>query len=153
MKKKWGMLFDETGVVKRLVRVIVIIGILLILLAESRFLYYHSPKEKTWLICIIYKLTGYYCPGCGAGRACYSILHGEFYEAFRYNPLLCLLLPWIGLYIGICGIQWLLTGEETLSRRIPFWVTGAILGIVIVYGIVRNIDIYPFTLLAPMRVG
>lgn len=127
-------------------------GFLLLLgLAGSLFLYYHSPVEDTWLICIVYKLSGYYCPGCGSGRACYSILHGEFYQAFRFNSLLCILLPWIALYIGICGVQWLLHGKETISRKIPVWIPYAVLAVVILYGIVRNINVYPFTLLAPMR--
>lgn len=152
MKKKFTFLFDQSGVIKRSVRIIVFVCVLIILVAESRFLYYHNPKEKMWLICIFYKLTGYYCPGCGAGRACYSILHGEFYQAFRYNPLLCILLPWIGLYIAACALQWVLTGRETVSRRIPVWITYIIMAVVILFGVVRNVDVYPFTLLAPTRV-
>ena len=125
--------------------------LLTIALVGSMFLYYHSPIEDTWLICIIYKLSGYYCPGCGSGRACYSILHGKFYQAFRFNPLLCILLPWLALYIGISGVQWLLYGRETISRKIPVWVPYVLLAVVILYGILRNIDIYPFTLLAPVK--
>ncbi len=152
MKKRFAWMYDEAGVVKRPLRIIIFFLASLILLAESRFLYYHNPKESTWLICVIHELTGYYCPGCGSGRASYSILHGQFYEAFRYNPLLCILLPWIGLYTGICLIQWLLKGKETISRKIPIEATYVLLGIVILYGIVRNIDVYPFTLLAPISV-
>ncbi len=126
--------------------------IFIILLVGSSFLYYHSPEERYWLVCVIYKISGYYCPGCGAGRACYSILHGRLVQAFRYNPLLCILLPWIALYLGACGIQWLLTGKETISRRIPIEFTYVLLAVVILYGIVRNIEVYPFTLLAPMQV-
>ena len=86
---------EKDGRIKWQFRLILSAAILSIMLAESRFLYYHSPKDTKWLICIIYALTGYYCPGCGAGRACYCILHGQIYQAFRYNPLLVLLLPWI----------------------------------------------------------
>lgn len=151
--KKWIVRFyDETGIIKLPIRVLIMACIFIILLVGSSFLYYHSPEEKNWLICIIYKLSGYYCPGCGSGRACYCILHGKFVQAFHYNPLLCILLPWFALYIGACGIQWLVTGRETISQRIPIEVTYILLAVVIVYGIVRNIDIYPFTLLAPMRV-
>ena len=90
---------EKDGRIKWQFRLILSAAILSIMLAESRFLYYHSPKDTKWLICIIYALTGYYCPGCGAGRACYCILHGQIYQAFRYNPLLVLLLPWIGAYL------------------------------------------------------
>lgn len=152
MEKRFRKFVDEEGNIRFAVRVSIVVGILALALAGSVFLYYHSPEEKRWLICITYKLSGYYCPGCGAGRACYSILHGRFYQAFRYNPLLCLLLPWFSLYFGICTWQWLLYGRETVSRRIPVWVTYVILAVVILYGILRNAAIYPFTLLAPVRI-
>ncbi len=149
MKKWFGRYFDGTGVLKLPARIMVFVGIIVIFLAGSCFLYYHNPRENRWLVCIIYGLTGYYCPGCGAGRACYSILHGQFYAAFRYNPLLCILLPWFALYIGVCVIQWLVTGRETVSVKIPMWVAYIILAVVVLYGVLRNIDVYPFTLLAP----
>lgn len=152
MKKGVSGFYDETGVVKRPIRFMIMVCIFIILLVGSVFLYYHSPEDKYWLICIIYKLSGYYCPGCGSGRACYCILHGRFVQAFRYNPMLCIFIPWIALYIGGCGIQWLLTGRETISQRIPIEATYVLLAVVILYGIVRNIDVYPFTLLAPTQV-
>lgn len=152
IKKYYYKIFEESGIVKAPVRITITICVLLILLAESCFLYYHSPKENEWLICIVYKLTGYYCPGCGAGRASYSILHGELYQAFRYNPLMIILLPWMGLYLGICAVQWLVKGYESLSQHIPIWITYIIMAIVILYGILRNLDTYPFVLLAPTRV-
>ncbi len=152
MRKWLQNITDEEGIVKRPVRVLSIIGILSIALAGAVFLYYHSPENNMWLICIVYRLCGYYCPGCGAGRACYSLLHGRFYQAFRYNPLLCLLLPWFGLYFFICMVQWLIYGRETVSQKIPAWVTYVILIIVVFYGIFRNIEGYPFCLLAPVRV-
>ncbi len=57
---------EKDGRIKWQFRLILSAAILSIMLAESRFLYYHSPKDTKWLICIIYALTGYYCPGCGA---------------------------------------------------------------------------------------
>lgn len=152
--KKWAArLYDETGVVKVPARIAAVLFIFMILLVGSGFLYYHSPEDNYWLICMFYKLSGYYCPGCGAGRACYCILHGRLAQAFRYNPLLCILLPWLALYIAACGIQWLVTGRETVSSRIPIEATYVLLAVVILYGIARNIDVYPFTLLAPMQMG
>ena len=118
---------EKDGRIKLHFRMILSAAILSIMLAESRFLYYHSPKDTKWLICIIYALTGYYCPGCGAGRACYCILHGQIYQAFRYNPLL-------------------------VSRRIPMWILWTILAVILIYGVLRNVNAYPFVLLSPTRV-
>ena len=137
---------------RRPVRIVIFMCIFVLALVGSLFLYYHSPEEKMWLVCVFYKLSGYYCPGCGSGRACYSILHGRLRQAFRYNPLLCILLPWFALYVVVCAVQWLLHGRETISRRIPVWATYILFLIIILYGILRNIDTYPFTLLAPVKV-
>lgn len=153
MLQKLQYIYEKDGRIKWQFRLLISVIILLILLAESCFLYYHSPKETRWLICIVYALTGCYCPGCGAGRACYCILHGQIYQAFRYNPLLVILLPWIGLYLALCAGQWLFTGRETISRRIPAWILWTLLIIILLYGVLRNVDAYPFALLAPTKVG
>lgn len=137
---------------KKSVRMIIGVSIFAILLAGMVYLYYNKPQEKVWLICFVREITGYYCPGCGSGRACYSLLHGQFYQAFRYNPLLIILLPWLALYIAVCLVQWMLTGQEKISRRIPVWIPYVVLVILLIYGIVRNIDTYPFVLLAPTKV-
>lgn len=55
---------------------------------------FHNP-HKYPLPCLFHIITGLYCPGCGAGRASYSILHGRFYAAFRYNPMYVILLRFL----------------------------------------------------------
>lgn len=151
-QKMRTILLEESGIVKKKIRILIIMLVLLILLAGSLFLYYHSPKGGLMLACPIQALTGYHCPGCGAGRACYAILHGQWYQAFRYNPLLVILLPWIILYYTICGVQWVVYGKERLSIHIPERIPLIIFIILIIYGIVRNIEVYPFMLLAPTAV-
>ena len=79
-------------------------------------------------------------------------LHMRFYQAFRYNPLLVLILPWLILYYLICWIQWLICGREKLSVNIPLWIPMTVLIMMLIYGIVRNIGVYPFTVLAPTKV-
>ncbi|MCI9074567.1 MAG: DUF2752 domain-containing protein [Dorea sp.] len=145
-------LYESPGIIKKEIRAAVIVLILLILLAGTLFLYYHNPKGELMLACPVYFLTGYYCPGCGAGRACYALLHGQLYQAFRYNPVLIVLLPWLGLYYAACGLQWLIYGRERVSIHIPGWIPKAILLIFVLFGIVRNIEVYPFILLAPATV-
>ena len=75
--------------------------------AGALYLYFMGPGNVP-LICVFHEITGLYCPGCGAGRACYSILHGEFLEAFCYNPLMTVLLPLIGLYIAARMADWII---------------------------------------------
>ena len=145
-------LYDETGIIKRKYRILISAFVAVLLLAGALFLYYHSPREQNWLVCVIYRLTGIYCPGCGSGRACYSILHGDFYQAFRYNPALIILMPWIGIYILAVWGQWLFTGRESVNGKIPVKLLYGILIALGVYMILRNIPIYPFSLLAPTKI-
>ena len=112
------------------------------------YLYHHDPYSYP-LPCLFYLLTGLYCPGCGAGRACYSILHLRFADAFCYNPLLVILLPFAGGYIAARGIDWAVTGGNHIDRKISIKLLLAVLIIILVYGILRNTPIFPFSLLAP----
>ena len=36
--------------------------------------------------CYMYRMTGYYCPGCGGTRACIAFLHGHFLRSLLYHP-------------------------------------------------------------------
>ena len=112
------------------------------------YLYHHNPHSYP-LPCIFYMMTGLYCPGCGAGRACYSILHLQFKDAFCYNPLMTILLPLIGLYIAVRAVDWVITGGNHVDGRISIKVLVWLLIFVLIYGILRNIPVFPFTLLAP----
>src|SRR4051812_13214352 len=51
--------------------------------------------------CALHALTGLDCPGCGGLRAAHQMLHGNFREAFKLNPLLVGGLPiFIFLAVG-----------------------------------------------------
>ena len=41
-----------------------------------------------WPHCLFLALTGHPCVTCGATRSAIQFLHGHFYEAWRWNPLL-----------------------------------------------------------------
>ena len=101
--------------------------------------------------CIFYELTGLYCFGCGAGRALLAILRLDIATAFRNNPLLLLLAPFIAYFVLKKYIAFV------FSRDIlPFpTVRGRFLGIFIIvlllaFVILRTIPLFPFDLLAPL---
>ena len=133
---------------KRSVRAALLLGAAAVFAAGALYLYFHDPYQYP-LPCIIKLLTGLYCPGCGAGRACFSILHGKFFDAFCYNPLLVILLPFAGGYIAARGIHWAVTGGNHIDGKISIKLLLAVLIIILVYGILRNTPIFPFSLLAP----
>lgn len=117
-------------------------------LCGAVYLYFHDPYRHP-IPCTFYLLTGLYCPGCGAGRACYSILHLRFVDAFCYNPLMTILLPLIGLYIAVRAADWGITGGNHIDGKISAKALLWLLVIILIYGILRNIPVFPFTLLAP----
>lgn len=132
----------------RKVRLLILAAAAAIALCGAVYLYYHHPYRYP-LPCVFHVITGLYCPGCGAGRACYSILHLQIKDAFCFNPLMTVLLPLIGLYVTVRAVDWAITGGNHVDRKISVKMLVIILIIVIVYGILRNIPVYPFTLLAP----
>lgn len=94
--------------------------------------YYYISKYTGFAIpCIFHDLTGFYCPGCGITRMLFSILKLDFYQAFRYNPLVFILL--IGSII--CKL---------FKIKLPKYTSYVLLVIVIIYGILRNIDTFGY---------
>lgn len=45
--------------------------------------------------CSFYVLTGYKCSGCGNLRASHAILNGDFSTAWKYNPSIFFLVPYL----------------------------------------------------------
>lgn len=98
--------------------------------------------------CPLWKLTGFYCPGCGSTRALYHLLHGHLGEALAFNPLAVLAAPFVG-YGLLSRLHYLLRGRflpaPFLSARLIY-----VLGItLVVFAVLRNLPWYPFHLLAP----
>jgi hypothetical protein len=88
--------------------------------------------------CVLYSMTGLYCPGCGTARAFTEIAHCHLFAALRLNAVTVLALP-------VVGVLWV-TGR--LDRLKPAWIW-TLLVVVVAFGILRNLPWYPFTLLKP----
>ena len=102
---------------KKSLRILIVAGAAIAALAGAVYLYFHNPHSYP-LPCVFYSLTGFYCPGCGAGRASYSLLHGRFLDAFCYNPVMTVLLPLLALYVAARAIDWAITGGDHIDQKI-----------------------------------
>ena len=103
--------------------------------------------------CPFYTLTGLYCPGCGAGRCVTALLHFRFYAAFRYNPLMVICLPAVAYYLFKVYFGFVFGRDVLPVPKIRARALGvAVLITVIAYSVLRNIPVYPLTLLAPTAV-
>jgi hypothetical protein len=87
--------------------------------------------------CPFHYLTGMHCPGCGSLRAVHKILHGDLAGALAMNPLLVLSLPLFP--VAVFRRSWLYLS----------WLPLTFLLIILLFGVLRNIPLWPFMLLAP----
>ncbi|MFT3990256.1 MAG: DUF2752 domain-containing protein [Luteolibacter sp.] len=130
-----------------------VLGVLLVILVlgMAAVVLYH--RGTGWIPgypgCVFRNTTGLLCPGCGMTRATYSTLHGQFYQAFRYNPLGFILLPVALLGVSLETWSWL-HGRPFISRmNLGNRGAKALVAAIFAYWILRNLPWWPFTLLAP----
>ncbi|WP_242939713.1 DUF2752 domain-containing protein [[Clostridium] polysaccharolyticum] len=74
--------------------------------------------------CLFYRLTGYYCPGCGGTRAVKAFLSGDFIKSFLYHPLVS--------YLAFGGGAFMLT--QTIQRLSKGKIRGIRFRVQYVYG-------------------
>lgn len=115
------------------------------------YLYFTGEGEGAGIPCIFHQVTGFYCSGCGASRALRSFLHFDFYQAFRYNALFTLALPFLAIYFCSLGLSYIRFGEDKISGKIPMKIVWIFIATAIVYGVLRNIPAFSF--LAPVTLG
>jgi len=125
-------------------------GILILVAVLIYYFYSRDPsdKENLYVSCTFKTLTGLDCPGCGGQRSFHHLLHLEFIRALRYNALFVLLIPYLLLlfYYEVRRIFF------DIPKPRNFFTSNKMLWIflisLLVFGILRNLPFYPFTLLA-----
>ena len=120
---------------------IVLICIIFILIIYSMGIYIPCP---------IHLITGLHCPGCGITRCIVSILELDFYKAFRYNPLIFILLPFLCSYVIYKLYIWILDRKDNVTNKLKGYPMYILIIILIGYGILRNISY--FSWLAPTEI-
>ncbi len=109
-----------------------------------------NPEEPGYYPpCVFLSLTGLYCPGCGALRGLHHLLNGNLLTAFGYNPYTMLALPFIG-YAYLSALLLSVSGKQRLPTVfIPPALIWGLLAAVLAFWLLRNLPVYPFTVLAP----
>jgi hypothetical protein len=119
------------------------------LTALSTILFAFNPAVSVFYPpCPFHFLTGFYCPGCGTLRALHQLLHGNLLAAMKLNVLTVILVPFIGygfVFYITAGIK-----SRSLPKIfIPAALIWILFGVIILFGILRNIPAEPFSFLAP----
>ncbi|MFM9872303.1 MAG: DUF2752 domain-containing protein [Fimbriimonadaceae bacterium] len=99
--------------------------------------------------CLFHQLTHLHCPGCGATRATWALVRGDFGLAARQNAwFVFLILPWV----ASLGLAWLMrtsrSGEAigVWSKRLTYATAYAAIG----FFILRNVPLPVFDFLRPI---
>jgi hypothetical protein len=109
----------------------------------------YNPTEVHFFpVCPLYELTGFACPGCGLTRGFHALFHGDWSAAFGFNAL----LPVWGVVIAYVSLS--LVVYAIRGKGLPMWPTNptflwSFMIVLLVFGVARNIPVFPFTLLFP----
>jgi hypothetical protein len=126
------------------------VALLATLAGVTAWVLVRNPLENTLFPpCPLHASAGLWCPGCGATRASYLLLHGDVAGAMHFNAMWVVLAPF-ALYQAVAyagevfGVRWL--------RRIPLGqpVLVALIVALIGFGVVRNLPFDMFEVLNPL---
>ena len=116
-------------------------GIILFAAAALFFIKRGGDLHQVLPMCSFYRLTGYYCPGCGGTRAVAALLKGHPMQSLRCHPF-------VGYGVLISGAFWLRRTLELITKKRleiirlkPLYLYTALV-IVILQWIVKNVLLY-----------
>ena len=101
-------------------------------------------KNNIGIPCIFYKITNLYCPGCGVTRMLVSLLQFDLYQAFRYNCLLFLSIPFVLVLFVDFILKWLKGKKNYIYFKISTKTWLFLLIVTILFGIIRNIPFFDY---------
>ncbi len=117
--------------------------------AGSAVVWYFNPSNVNFLpVCPLYSMTGIACPGCGLTRGFHALFHGDILTALDYNallPLFCLIFGYLFLGMFLVAVR----GRGLSMKFFRPGLLYSLLIILIVFSVLRNLPIYPFSVLYP----
>jgi Protein of unknown function (DUF2752) len=104
--------------------------------------FFNPATHHFYPVCLFHKLTGLNCPGCGATRSFYALLHGDFALALRDNALFVLGLAALtarGLLFAVRFFSGRRAGNFFPLKSL--WV---FLAVAFIFGVLRNLPAFSF---------
>lgn len=109
------------------------------LLAYGALEMWRPGSHKMLPACIFWRLTGFYCPGCGGTRALSALLSGRLLQSLVYHPFVPYSFGVGGYFMLTQTVQRLSRGRIAIGmkyRDLYLWVA---LGIVAAGCLIKNI--------------
>lgn len=120
------------------------LGIVLILLALLFYILIKINRVNLVNIvipCLINKVTGYYCPGCGSTRALQSLINGKILQSLRYHPVVFYGIVLFLWYMFTNTIQKISKGRFMIGMNYKDTYIWIGFGIMIINFLFKNISI------------
>jgi hypothetical protein len=92
-------------------------------------------RTSTFPVCPFRMLTGWYCPGCGALRMTYDLLHADIGAAIVDNAFILIGLPAL--------LAWLLWRRHAGRPMMTMWSGGVVIAITVAWTVARNVPGFP----------
>lgn len=93
--------------------------------------------------CPIHLITGIKCPGCGITTMFIAIANCDFKAAFNANPLTFSLIPFFIFLFVYLTFKYFQHGYLKTGKWLNY-ILFFIIGLYIIFGIVRNLPFWPF---------
>ena len=105
--------------------------------AGAVIFFFNPSTHGFYPACVFHSLTGLNCPGCGATRALYALLHGNWRLAVKDNALFMALLVALAVWGARLAVRKMQNRPATFSLPAKFlW---PLLVITVVFAVVRNL--------------
>jgi hypothetical protein len=103
-----------------------------------------DPNQSSWYPqCPFKAMTGWDCPGCGITRSLRAVVTGHPLRALDHNVLVVLAVVVGVVWYGANQVR-VRQGRPPLTLRHKRWWTGALVVVVAVFWVTRNISWGPF---------
>jgi hypothetical protein len=114
-----------------------------VILGGSAVVYFFNPGTHGFYpVCPFHKLTGLNCPGCGATRSLYALLHGNLRLALRDNVLFIFLIATLAVRGAWFAAKIIL--QQPAGDFFPSKSLWLLLVLTFVFTVLRNLPAFSF---------
>ncbi len=104
--------------------------------------FFNPATHGFYPVCTFHKLTGLNCPGCGATRALYALLHGNFSTALHDNALF--LFAMMAIAVRALWFAAKKFRGHTNGEFFPAKFLWPLLAVALVFTVLRNLPAFAF---------